>query len=140
VSSYPKPLPEITELTKPLWEASKRGELLIQKCKKCGQAQWYPRPSCVNCGSRELEWVKSSGRGKVYSFTIVRQVIGNSPEFQKDIPFVVAEIDLEEGVRLYSSLVNIKPEEVQVDMPVEVVFEECTPEISLPKFKPAKTT
>ena len=139
MSNYAKPLPEITEITKPLWEASKRGELVIQKCRKCGHMQWYPRPSCVNCASRELEWTKVSGRGKVYSFTVVRQVIGNSPEFQKDIPFVVAEIDLEEGVRLYSNIIGIAHEEVEVDMPVEVVFEECTTDISLPKFKPAKT-
>ena len=139
MASYPKPLPEVTDLTKPLWEASKRGELLVQRCKKCGHKQWYPRPSCVNCASRDLEWTKVSGRGKVYSFTVVRQVIGNSPEFQKDIPFVVAEIDLEEGVRLYSNVVGVPPEEVKVDMPVEVTFEECSPEISLPKFKPAKS-
>ena len=138
MSSYAKPLPEITDLTKPLWEASKRGELVIQKCRKCSHMQWYPRPSCGNCASRDLEWSKVSGKGKVYSFTIVRQVIGNSPEFQKDIPFVVAEIDLEEGVRIYSNVVGVNPEEVKVDMPVEVTFEECTPEISLPKFKPTK--
>ncbi len=138
MSSYPKPLPEVTPLTKPFWEASKRGELLLQRCKNCSTYIWYPRHICINCGSRELEWVKASGRGKVYSYTIVRQVIGNSPEFSKEIPFVVAEIELDEGVRICSNIVGVKPEDVSIGMPVEVFFEECTPEISLPKFKPAR--
>ncbi|MDJ0270151.1 MAG: Zn-ribbon domain-containing OB-fold protein [Aigarchaeota archaeon] len=138
MSSYPKPLPEVTPLTKPFWEASKRGELLLQRCKNCSTYIWYPRHICINCGSRELEWVKASGKGKVYSYTIVRQVIGNSPEFSKEIPFVVAEIELDEGARICSNIVGVKPEDVSIGMPVEVFFEECTPEISLPKFKPAR--
>lgn len=138
MSSYPKPLPEVTPLTKPFWEASKRGELLLQRCKNCSTYIWYPRHICISCGSRELEWVKASGRGKVYSYTVVRQVIGNSPEFSKEIPFVVAEIELDEGVRICSNIVGVKPEDVSIGMPVEVFFEECTPEISLPKFKPAR--
>ncbi|GBC69161.1 hypothetical protein HRbin01_00854 [archaeon HR01] len=132
-----KPLPEITSLTRPLWEGAKRGELLLQRCRRCGKHQWYPRPSCHKCGSLDLEWVKSSGMGTVYSFTVIRRVVGNAPEFSSDIPFVVAEIDLDEGVRVYSNVVGVKPEEVSVGMRVRVFFEEAGPEISLFKFRPA---
>jgi uncharacterized OB-fold protein len=131
-----KPLPEITSLTKPFWEAAKRGELLLQRCVRCGYYQWYPRPSCHKCGSLNLEWARSSGLGRVYSFTVIRRVVGNSPDFAYDIPFVVAEIDLDEGVRLYSNIVDVKPEDVRIGMRVRVKFEDTSPEIHLYKFRP----
>ncbi len=131
-----KPLPEITSLTKPFWEAAKKGELHLQRCMLCGHYQWYPRPSCQKCGSMKLEWVKASGLGRVYSFTVIRRVVGNSPDFANDIPFVVAEVDLDEGVRVYSNIVDVKPEDVQIGMRVRVTFEEASPEIHLFKFRP----
>lgn len=131
-----KPLPRVTPLTKPFWDAAKRGELLIQRCRSCGQYQWYPRSSCHKCSSLELEWSKVSGLGRVYSFTVIRRVVGNSPEFSKDIPFVVAEIDLDEGVRIYSNIVGVNPDEVKIGMRVRVTFEEASPEIYLYKFRP----
>ena len=136
ILAYEKPIPEITDLTKPFWEAAKRNELVLQNCKTCRKYQWYPRYSCINCGSRNFEWKKVSGRGTVYSYTIIRQVVANSPAFQKDIPFVVALVDLEEGVRMYSSIVGCKPEEVHIGMSVEVAFAQVTNEVSLPEFKP----
>lgn len=135
--TYDKPLPEITPLTQPFWEAAKRHELHLQKCNRCRNYQWYPRYLCSHCGSRNMEWKKVSGKGRVYSFTIIRQVVANSPAFQRDIPFVVALIELNEGPRMYSNVIGCKPEDVRVGMNVEVVFDDITNDISLPKFKPA---
>jgi len=135
--TYDKPLPEITPLTQPFWEAAKRHELHLQKCKRCRNYQWYPRYLCSHCGSRNMEWKKVGGKGRVYSFTIIRQVVANSPAFQRDIPFVVALIELNEGPRMYSNIIGCKPEDVRVGMNVEVVFDDVTNDISLPKFKPA---
>lgn len=133
---YAKSLPEISPLTMPFWEAAKRHELIIQKCKSCGEYQFYPRAWCMHCGTRELEWVKTSGKGTVYSFVIIRQVVANSPAFQEDIPFVIAEVDLDEGPRVYGNLLDVKPEETQVGMRVRVKFQDATSETSLPKFSP----
>ncbi len=86
----------------------------------------------------EVEWVQSKGEGSVYSYTVVRRVVANSPDFQRDIPFVVAEVDLDEGVRIYARVEGVKPEDVRVGMRVKVSFDNVTPEISLYKFQPAK--
>ncbi|MEM2225543.1 MAG: Zn-ribbon domain-containing OB-fold protein [Candidatus Caldarchaeum sp.] len=138
MSEYKRPLPQIFEFTKPFWESCKKGVLMVQRCKACGGYQWYPRTSCVRCGSMEVEWVQSKGEGSVYSYTVVRRVVANSPDFQRDIPFVVAEVDLDEGVRIYARVEGVKPEDVRVGMRVKVSFDNVTPEISLYKFQPAK--
>lgn len=133
---YEKPLPEVTSLTKPFWDATKRHELALQRCRKCNEFQWYPRAWCIHCGGRDLEWTKVSGNGVVYSYTIIRQVIGNSPAFQADIPFVIGLIELDEGPRMYSNVVRCKPEDVYIGMEVEVTFDDVSPELALPKFRP----
>jgi hypothetical protein len=133
--TYPKPLPEVTSLTKPFWEAAKRHELVLQRCRRCHEHQWFPRPWCLHCGGRELDWAPVSGRGTVYSFTIIRQVVGNSPAFQADLPFPIGLIELEEGPRMYATLVNCSPDEVQIGQRVRVVFDDVTPDLALPKFE-----
>lgn len=134
-SGYQKSLPEITPLTKPFWDATKRHELVIQRCAKCEGYQWYPRAICTLCGSRDLKWAKASGKGSIYSFVVIRQVIDNSPAFQSDIPFVLAEVELEEGPRMYAPMVGCKPEDVRIGMKVEVLFEDATDTVAIPKFK-----
>jgi len=136
MSQYPRPLPIISDYTKPLWEGCKKRKLMIQRCRDCGRYIWYPRPSCNKCGSLNLEWVESKGFGTVYSFTVIRRVVANSPDFQKDIPFAIAEVDMDEGVRIYGRLVDVKPEEVEVGMRVRAAFDEATPEVTLYVFKP----
>ncbi len=86
----------------------------------------------------DIEWVPSKGVGTVYSFTVIRRVVANSPDFERDIPFAIAEIDLDEGVRIYARLEGVKLDEVKAGMRVQVAFEEATPEISLYKFRPLK--
>jgi uncharacterized OB-fold protein len=132
--SYEKPLPSPTHITEPFWQGTKRHELLIQHCKDCQHYIFYPRSHCPQCLSAALEWKKSSGRGKVYSYTVIRRA--GLPGFAKEVPYVFAIIELEEGPRLTSNIVGCKPEEVKIDMPVAAFFEEATPEVTLVKFKP----
>ena len=137
MAEQPKPLPQVTPLTEPFWKAATEKRLVIQRCRRCGEYVWCPRPACVECGGDQLEWTPVGGRGTVTSFTIIRQVAGRGGRgFEKDIPYVVAWIDLEEGPRLVSNVVECPIERVAIGMPVEVVFEEAGPGIFLPKFRP----
>jgi uncharacterized OB-fold protein len=134
MKEYKKPLPQPTPWSKPFWDGCKRHELLIQKCKDCQQTTFYPKLFCPNCLSPNLEWVKASGRGVVYTFTLVQSY--QPTEFSEDVPYIVAVINLEEGVRMMSNIVQCDPKKVKCDMEVEVVFDQITPEFTLPKFRP----
>ncbi|MEM4410894.1 MAG: Zn-ribbon domain-containing OB-fold protein [Candidatus Caldarchaeum sp.] len=138
MAEYKRPLPQIFEHTKSFWDGCRKGVFMLQHCKSCGGYQWYPRPSCVKCGSLDLEWVPSKGEGTVYSYTVIRRVVANSLDFQRDIPFVVAEVDLDEGVRVYARVEGVKPEEIKAGMRVKLSFDPITPDISLYKFQPLK--
>lgn len=133
----PKPLPEITPVTQPFWEAAAKGKLVMQRCSECQSWVWCPRPACVECGSEKLQWTTVSGRGQLFAFTVIREVIGRAlGGFAKDIPYVTAWIDLDEGPRICSNIVQCPIEKVTIGMPVEVVFEEARQGIFLPKFRP----
>ncbi|MGB7950586.1 MAG: OB-fold domain-containing protein, partial [Candidatus Binatia bacterium] len=100
---------------------------------------WTPRPLCNECGSARVEWTAMSGKGEVYSFAVIRQVVGRaaSKAFEPDVPYVVAWVDLAEGPRMISNIIRCPIEDVQMGMQVSVVFEQQSPEIWLPKFRPA---
>ena len=136
MQAYEKPVPVPDNVTAPFWEAAKQGRLLIQRCPGCGARQFYPQISCRECLSEELEWMEAEGQGTVYSYTIIHRA-PNRP-FEPDVPYTVALVDLEEGCRMLTNVVDVSPEDVRVGMPVEVLFEEITPEISLPKFRPRR--
>lgn len=131
-----KPLPRITALTQPFWDAAASKQLIMQRCQSCGAFVWCPRPHCPECGSDRLEWTPLSGRGTVYSFAVIREVVGGSKAFEREIPYVVAWIDLEEGARIVSNVIGCPIEQVEIGMPVEATFEEAARGIFLPKFKP----
>lgn len=134
---YKKPLPYIHDETKPFWDRTKKHELWIQHCKDCERFYFYPRSFCPHCLSYNVEWTRATGKGKIYSFTVAHRPA--SPEFQPDIPYNITLVELEEGVRLMSNIVECDNEDLQIDLPVEVVFDDVTPEITLPKFKPVKS-
>ncbi len=136
--SYTKPLPEPDPVTRPFWESVKAHAMRIQRCAACGRYVFYPRPLCPHCFSAALEWTPISGRGVVYSFTIVYRHPGAA--FQAELPYVVALVELDEGVRMLTNLVQVAPDPAQlrIGMPVEVVYEDVTPEITLPKFRPRR--
>ena len=133
--SYEKPLPDPTPDTKPFWDYCKKHELRMQKCAQCGYIRYPPSIVCPKCQSMEAEWIKLNGKGKLYSFVVFQYVYNQA--FAKDIPYVVASIELEEGPRIMSNITDCKLEDIKVNMPVEVYFEDITDEFALPKFKPA---
>jgi hypothetical protein len=132
---YSKPLPVPSEETAPFWEGTKQRELRIPYCRHCQRHFFYPRSFCPHCFGTELEWRKASGRGRLYTYGI--QYRPAHPGFMNELPYVTAIVELEEGVRLMTNLVGVEPdpEKIRCDAPVEVVFEDVTDEITLPKFR-----
>ena len=135
-----KPLPAITSEAKPFWEAAARNKLAIQRCLECHAYVWTPRPACYECGSERLQWTELSGNGRIYSFTVIRQIVGRaaSNAFEPDVPYVVAWIDLDEGPRMISNVIGCSVEDVKIGMGVAVQFEQQSPEVWLPKLKLAR--
>lgn len=129
-----KPVPIVNEWAAPFWKAARDGKLTLQRCNDCNEYIFYPRICCPHCFSDKVEWVEASGKGTVYSFTVVKN---NPPSaFINDVPYVVAVVRLAEGVQMLSNIVGCDPEEVRCDMPVQVTFEKLDDEFTLPKFKP----
>ncbi len=131
---YAKPLPHLDEENRPWWDALKRHELYIQRCRDCGALRYYPRALCPECLSSRTEWLRSKGAGKVYTFTVTYQ--NTAPGFRESLPYVLAYVELEEGLKMLTNIVDCRPEEVRIGMPVAVVFDDVTPEVTLAKFRP----
>ena len=110
------------------------GELLVQFCQTCGKPQWFPRARCSYCYGHEMEWRTSAGEGEIYSFSVVHRGVPQS--FQDLIPYVVALVDLEEGIRMMTHVVECDPSSVTIGMPVTVRFREENG-FKLPVFAPA---
>ena len=106
----------------------------MQQCGACGARRYYPRALCPSCLSSDTAWVLSSGRGTVYTYTVTYQ--NQAPGFREELPYVLAYVELDEGVRMLTNIVGCAPEDVKIGMPVEVTFEDVTPDVTLPKFKP----
>ena len=130
-----RPLPEPNECTAYYWSAAQNHRLVLQRCPNCEVIQFYPRALCTNCLSDRLDWIEASGKGQVYSHTTVHRVL--TPGFEESVPYVVAVIELDEGVRLISQVVNCEPGHVSVGMSVEVVFETVSDDVTIPKFQPS---
>jgi uncharacterized OB-fold protein len=135
MSGYKKPLPRIDEESRGYWEALARHELYLQRCAACRTLRFPPRTVCPSCLSSEIEWVRASGRGTVYSFTVTHQ--NQAPGFRESLPYVLAIVELDEGVRMMTNLVGCTPDAVRVGMPVVIEFADVTDEITLPTFRPA---
>jgi uncharacterized OB-fold protein len=134
MANYNKPLPVLNEETKPYWDYCRKHELRMQKCTFCGHIRFPISILCPKCHSMEAEWAKLSGKGTIYSFTVYR--VAYHPAFKDDIPYVVAIVRLAEGPSMESNITGCRVEDVRIEMPVEVCFEDVTGEVSLPKFKP----
>jgi uncharacterized OB-fold protein len=135
MAEWKKPLPTVSGETRPFWEACRRGELLVQRCATCNVHQFYPRGICANCWGTDVRWIRSTGRGTVWTFTVTHQ--NRTPGFAEEVPYVLALVELEEGVRMFTNLVECKPEEVKIGMPVEVTFLRATDQVDVPYFRPA---
>jgi uncharacterized OB-fold protein len=130
-----KPLPEMEGLTKEFYDFCRQGALHFQRCSDCNAWRHVPREMCAECGSWEWTWEASSGRGKIFSWTVVARAL--HPAFREDTPYAPVIVEMDEGVRLLSQVVDCSSGELAIDMPVEVCFEEVTPDVTLPKFRRA---
>ena len=130
-----KTLPPVTPLSTPYFEGCKAGVLRLQQCKQCQLHQFYPRTICSHCASDDLTWTDACGSGVIASFTVVRHAISQA----YDAPYVVALIDLAEGPRMMSSLLDVDPDHVSIGQPVQVDFAQWSNEISMPVFKLSNT-
>ena len=135
MSEYRKPLPRIDEESRGYWEALARHELYFQRCRTCGTKRFPPRAVCPVDLSSATEWVRASGRATVHSFTVTYQ--NQAPGFRESLPYVLAVVELEEGPRLMTNVVGCPPDAVRIGMRVEIAFDDVTPEVTLPKFRPA---
>jgi len=134
----PRPVPRVDEESKGFWEACKRRELYVQRCERCDTLRYYPRAVCPRCLSSETSWVRCSGRGTIYSFTVTHQ--NQAPAFRERVPYVLAYVELEEGPRLLTNVVDCVVDAVHVGMPVEVVFEDVSDDVAIPLFRPPRRT
>jgi uncharacterized OB-fold protein len=136
MADYNKPLPVPDPVTQPFWDSLKAKAIQLQRCGGCKQVIFYPRPLCPSCLSDDLTWGPVSGRGVVHAFAIPHR--HPNRVFTADGPYVVALIELEEGAKILSNLVDVDPtpEAVKVGMPVEIVYDDVTDEVTLPKFRP----
>ena len=125
------PAPIVDGFTAPFWQAACEGVLMIRRCKACGEAHWYPRPFCPHCGSDETDWVRASGAGTVYSYTVTRKA--------GPVPYVLAYVTLEEGVTMLTNLVDAEIESLHIGQPVQVRFREAEGGGAVPVFTPAAT-
>ncbi len=132
---YEKPLPEFRPETKPFWDACKNHELVIPRSKTTGKYFFYPRAfSPEDDMTDDIEWVKASGKAKVWTFAIHH--MGPTKAYKGDPPYVVALVETDEGVKMMTNIVGCDPKDVHIGMEVEVVFDDVTDEVTLPKFRP----
>ena len=130
-----EPVPVPTPLTAPFWAATKEHRFLIQRCDACGHAFYYARTHCPDCLSKEWQWFEASGKGTLYSYTVCRRP--QSPDFAEDVPYILAAVTLAEGPRVSSLLVEADPDNVRIDGPVEVVWDdEVSGALSMPYWRP----
>jgi uncharacterized OB-fold protein len=136
LADYRKPIPTPTPETQEFWDGTKAGELRLQRCNDCSNVYFPPRPFCAKCGSRSVAWFKASGHGRLFSYVINHRP---APGFQDEAPYAIAIVELDEGPRMMTNLVDVEqtPEALPLDLPLEVTFEQITDTISLPKFRPA---
>ena len=132
---YEGPVPLPQQESDLYWEKCKAHELWLRYCNHCSKAYFYPRDICPMCFSRKTTWVKASGKGEIYTFAIVHQI--PRPNYRGPLPYVIAMVKLAEGPTMPTSIVGVEPDpkNLKIGMPVEVVFEDITDAISLPKFK-----
>ena len=129
------PQPLIDSDSRPYWEGLARGELRIQRCDDCLRHVFYPRTICPHCFSSALTWITATGRGKIYSYTVVHQAYG---AFADTVPFIIAIVELEEGVRMMTQIVATLREEIAIGKPVSIIYHKISDDVILPYFQVTK--
>jgi uncharacterized protein len=133
--ALPAPAPPVNPETKPFWEATTQGRLLVKQCRDCGSLIWYPRAICPECSSLDTQWLEVSGRGSVYSYSVNYR--GEGP-YRGLPPFVLAYVELDEGPRILTNIVETDVTDVAVGDLVEVVFHDTGQGAALPRFRPVR--
>jgi uncharacterized OB-fold protein len=134
-----RPLPNpMTPEAKPYWDGLREQKLMLPKCGACGHVFWYPRVACPRCHTRNIGWIQSKGRGTLHAFEIGYQSFNKA--FKVPTPYVLAMVELAEGPRMLSNLINVEadPRTLRCDMPVEVVFTKVSDDVTLPLFQPRR--
>jgi uncharacterized OB-fold protein len=132
--ALPAPAPVVNPETKPFWDATAEGKLLLKRCLDCDSPIWYPRAFCPECSSLRTEWFEASGRGTVYSYTVNHRTEG---AYKEAAPLVLAYVELEEGPRMMTNIVGAADSELAIGLPVQVVFHDTGEGTALPRFRPA---
>lgn len=135
IETWTKPIPAEDPVSASYWQAAADGRLLIQHCPACGARQFYPRAICTTCGA-DPEWEEVSGRGTVYTFTVIRQQ-GLQP-FKDEIPYVVAMIALDEGPRMMGNITGCSPEEVSIGLVVQAYSVKVASGVGVMYWEPAE--
>lgn len=135
MSTPAKPVPQVTPEMAPFWAAARERRLVVQRCTGCGTLRFPARPRCSTCLGAGAEWVPVSGRGTIFSYVVMHQAA--HPGFAAAVPYAVVVVQLEEGVRMLSGVVDLDPGAIRIGMPVDVAFEEREPDVLLPVFRPA---
>ena len=130
-AQFPLPIPNLDN--QEFWDKCREHRLILRRCTDCFSFIHPPKPNCTECASENLEWVDSEGMGKVYTYVITQQPV--NPAFLGRLPWAVVDVELVEGVHMISNLVDCDPDEIEIGMEVQVVFEDVNDEITLPKFK-----
>ena len=136
MKEHAKPLPRGEGLHSEFYQFCKDHELRFQRCSECGAWRHMPRESCEACGSFNWKWQPSSGKAKLFTWTVVHRAL--HPAYAEEVPYTVVVVEMEEGVRLVSGLVDVRPDDLEIGLPLEVVFEDVTSDVALHRFrKPA---
>lgn len=136
--TLPAPAPFVLPEVKPYWEGTAAGKLLLPKCQDCGSLIWFPRPFCPECASTRVEWVQASGRGTVYSYTVNRRGVADMSAYREAGVYVLAYVELDEGPRIMTNIVDCDPDSVRIGQKVELVFHDTGEGTALARFRPAK--
>ena len=128
-----RPLPNPSPLTQPFWAGARERELRMQRCRACGTYLFYPRHLCTACGSDDLQWGAMTGRGTVFTYTVARRP--THPGLADRVPYVIAIVELEEGPKLTTNLIDIDPSDVEIGLSVQVTFDDVG-DTTLVQFRP----
>lgn len=129
-----KPLPFVTPDTAPFWEGCRRGQLRLQRCAACAAWRYPPAPVCPRCASTEASWLPTAGKGRIYSFVVYHRAFHLA--YAEEVPYAMALVELDEGVRLPLRVVECSPEALIIEMPGEVRFLPLTADVHIPVFAP----
>jgi uncharacterized OB-fold protein len=128
-------LPQPDLETQPFWDAARDGKLLIKHCNACGEYHFYPRPFCPKCWSDHVEWFEASGRATLYTWSVVHR--NDLPPFGERVPYVAAVVDLAEGPRMMTNVVDCEFDALEIGMALDAVFHPTSDEVTIVQFRPA---